>query len=306
LKKFTYISILFALLLSSGVSSYAQVKTTVLTRSIEKQFTMSKYPALYINTERGIIFVKGWDSNEVKVVLKLTARNTDPDMARKELDYMKYSITETHNTVYVSNRMLLSQPNQEISSVILAEYVIYVSHEIEIHVDNRFGKLEIENVNGLLLGELHYCDLSLNQKSGPIAMFIAIGDFNCTKSKLTGNVTTRHSNISITETSGKLHMETEYGNLRIAYGNELFRFSMLSNATEINIENKLCIPLLMNLVGAYCPLKISGNCYTPEKTYLKSDYQQDSDQSAWKMIYLPPEKTNRLNINAKFGTLNLF
>jgi len=278
----------------------------VLTRKVEQQFTKYKRPLLFINTERGIITIKGWPHAEIKVVIKLTAKNVNVDIARKELNYMTYSITENYNSVYVNNRMVLDQPNKEISSIILAEYEIFVPYETNIRIDNRFGKLEITDVKGLIEGELHYSDLSLNRKSGPITMLITIGDFNITKSKLSGTVTTRHSNISISETFGKLRLETEYGNMNLSYGSELLQLSILSNATIINIENKNCHPLQMSLTGEYCPLKISGSCYTPVKQYLNSENKHNSDQKEWKLNYQPPDKPAKLNINAKFGSLNMF
>jgi len=267
---------------------------------------MSGNSALIINTERGIISVKGWDSSVVKVVLKLVSKNIDPKIARKELEYMSYSITKIRYSVFITNSMTLPQANQEISSVILAEYEIFVPIKTEIRVNDQFGKLEIENVQGFLFGELKYSDLSLNRKSGNINLIITIGDFNCSKSQINGILKTRHSNISINETSGRLQLETDYGTLRLAYGNEPLRFGIQSNATDIFIEHSNCYPLELDLTGTYCPLKISDNCYTPKKIFLQSNYQPDSDQNEWKLIYLPPDKTTRLKISAKFGTLNLF
>jgi hypothetical protein len=306
LKTLRHISILIVLLSLFGVASTAQEKTTVMTLSAEKQFNMYKKPLLVINTERGIITIKGWQNSEIKVVLKLSAKNTNSNLARKELDYMKYSITKTYNTVYVSNQMLLPLPNQEITSVVIAEYEIYVPYETEINANNRFGNIKIEDVKGLFEGELYYSDISLKRKSGNINIVISIGDFNCTKSKLNGAVTAKHSNISINETIGRLTMVTDYGNLRMSYGPELLRFAVTSNATDINIENKLCQPLGINLNGEYCPLKIKDQCYIPDKQFLKSNATTDAEQKEWKLIYIPTNKITNLNINAKFGTINLF
>jgi hypothetical protein len=306
LKRYNYILILFNLLIVSEVNSFSQVKAIVITRNIEKKFAVSEYPAMLINTERGIISVKGWDSSDIKVVLKLVSKNIDPKIARKELEYMTYSITKMRNSVFINNSMTLPQANQEISSVVLAEYEIFVPVKTEIRVNDQFGKLEIENVNGLLAGELQYSDLSLNRKSGNINLIITIGDFNCSKSQVNGIIKTRHSNVSITETSGRLQLETDYGTLRLTFGNEPLRFDIQSNATDIFVGHSKCYPLELDLTGTYCPLKISDNCYTPKKIFLQSNYQPDSDQNEWKLIYLPPDKTTRLKISAKFGTLNLF
>jgi hypothetical protein len=306
LRKDKYISFVILLQFIFVSSIFGQVKTSVLTRILEKQYSIREMPLLNINTERGIITVKGWERNEIKVTLKLSAKNKDLDKARKELDYMKYSITGTWNSVYVSNRMLLTNPNQEISSVIIAEYEIFVPYSTKIHAENRFGKLVIRDIKGLLEGELNYSDLSLLRKSGEINFLITIGDFSCTKSKLNGKIVTKHSNLSISETIGRLILETEYGNLRLNYGSELLRLGVISNATDINIENKSCKPLQLHLSGAYCPLKIDYSCYTPDKNLLKSDYNSNAEQEGWKLIYWPAEKGAVLNINAKFGSINLF
>jgi hypothetical protein len=194
----------------------------------------------------------------------------------------------------------------EISSIILAEYEIFVPYKTEINLDNRLGKVEINNVNGVLAGELHYNDLTLKRKSGGISVLIVIGDFTCAGSALNGTVETRHSNVSITETTGTLSIKTAYGNLRTTFPNDLLRLSLHCNATNINIENSLCRPLTMNLTGTYCPIQLSDKCYIPVKQYLESDITGNSDQEQWKLIYLPPDKASKLNINARFGTLNLF
>lgn len=306
MKKVKYISIFITLLLLKGNGIFCQGKVIVLTRSMEREFTMKEMPLLNINTERGIITIKGWEKKEIKVSLKLSAKNNDPKIARKELEYMKNGITGTWNSVYVSNHMLLAKPNVEISSVIIAEYEIFVPFNTDIHVDNRFGKLTIIDVKGLLDGELNYSDLSLQRKSGNINFLITIGDFTCSKSKLNGKIVTKHSNISIYETIGRLTMETEYGNMKMSYGNELLRLTVVSNATDINFENKSCKPLKLHLTGTYCPLKMDNKCYAPDKKLMKSDYNPKSEQEDWKLLYSPVEKNSGLTINAKFGSINLY
>lgn len=306
MKNVKYISIIIILLLLNGNEIFCQEKVSVLTRSIEKQFAVKDLPHLNINTERGIITIKGWEKKEIKVLLKLSAKNNDPIIARKELDYMQYSITITSNSIYISNRMQLKNPNEEISSLIVANYEIFVPYNTDIHVDNKFGKLAIYDVKGLLEGELNYSDLSLIRKSGNINFWITIGDLNCNSSKLNGKITTKHSNISISETIGSFTLKSEYGNMKMGYGNDLLRLSVVSNATDINIENKSCKPLHLVLSGTYCPLKMDYGCYTPDKKLLKSDYNSNTEQEVWKLIYWPAENGPVLKINAKFGSINLF
>jgi hypothetical protein len=283
----------------------AQQKTIVLTRKVEKQFPLNKDPRIFINTERGMINIKSWDQSSVKIVVKLIAKNTDFELAREELNLMNYSLTETRNSVFVSNRMQLSKLGEAISSVIRAEYEIYVPRNIEIHLDNRFGNVRMENVAGGIYGELYYSDISLEKYSGDINLHISTGDFTCSKSILNGMLYTRHSDVSISETGGKLRLEAEYGKVELTFGKLKLTPTLVTQASDITIVNKVCFPLELILYGKYCPLEFDKDCYASKADYLNTSYLNNEEGKLWKFFYKPPDKATRLNINANFGSINL-
>lgn len=299
--------ILFLLILLGlgKADSFAQKKTIVLTRKVEKQFVLKKNPKIFINSERGIIIIKSWDRNVVKVTLKLIAKNTDVNLAREELNQMNYALSEARNRVFVSNGMQLSKQGKTISSVIRAEYEILVPRDIEIHLDNKFGNVMIENVSGRLFGNLYYSDISLLKYSGDINLHISTGDFTCSKSKLKGEIFTRHAFVSINETEGKLRLETEYGKIQLIYDNLKLYAVLATQATDINIVNKKCYPIEMFLYAAYCLFEVEEDCYIPHKQYLESSYKSSDKDKAWELRYLPPDKVIRLIIYARFGAINL-
>lgn len=293
--------ILFGFLISVAV---AQEKTILLTRTTEKSFTTGNNPEIIINAERGMINIKSWEKEEVKVRLKLIAKNRDVQKAREELDYMHYSISENLNSIYVNNRMRPEENDQLISSIIRAEYEITVPKNIEIHLDNSFGKVQVENIEGKLYGELYYSDMVLSGYSGELDLQIFIGDFTSENSHLSGRLITKHSNILISRTGGKLHMETQYGNLQLIYGEKVLLLNVISNASDIIVNNPLCRTIKLRIAGAYCPLKNIDMCYTPEKEYYKFNYAKNQ-QERWMLTYYPPEKASRLYISARFGTVSL-
>jgi hypothetical protein len=286
-----------------GFNLYAQEKTTILTRKVEKRYALKKNPRIFINTERGMISIKTWDSSAVKVTLKLVSKNLDAKIAREELDLMNYAISELRNTVFVSNRMILTKPDQQISSVVRAEYEIFVPVETQVNVNNRFGKLEINGLKGGIFGELYYSDIAITESACETNLHISTGDLTCTGSMLNGFIFTRHSNMRISETGGILRMETEYGNLQLEYGKVQLRFNLQSDATDISVDHKLGYPLELLLSGTYCPLKINANSYTADKQFLKSDYVPNKEQERWNLKYIPPDKATRLIINARFGSI---
>lgn len=252
-----------------------------------------------------MINIKSWDKSDVKVILKLIAKNVDIDIAREELNRMNYALTETRNSVYVSNRMQVSKSGKAVSSVIRAEYEIYVPLNIQVHLNNGFGNVRIEKVTGGIFGELYYSDLNIEEYSGDIDLQISTGDFTCSKSILNGKVYVRHANTTISETEGRLHVESEYGKIRLNYGNMKLYSMLITEATDIEVRHKFCYPLELILSGNYCPLEIEKDCYIPQGKFLESNYDPDDNEKTWKLRYLPPNKATRLIIDSKFGSINL-
>jgi hypothetical protein len=285
----------------------AQQVDKTITQKIEKKFEYDGKGLITIDAERGNIHILGWKRNEVSVVLVLIAKNNNLDLAKKELSYMKYSLAKSRNNIFLNNRILLPDKikDSEISSILKAEYEIYVPEQAIFQINNNFGSVSLKNVNGKISGYLHYSDLSLQAYCGNLNLSILIGDFNCTNSSITGEVKTQHSAISFADVTGKLNIETNYGNFKLAYGEKPADLVLNSNATEIFIENNKCHILDIQLNGSYCPLKINNRCYTPNKSLLQSSYQPVSEQKAWLLKYRPQVNSCKLRINASFGSLNL-
>jgi hypothetical protein len=297
---------LLAILFNVPRGLKAQETAKIVTLKSEKQFEYNGKSLITINAERGIINIQSWEKNEVSIVLKLSAKNTDLAKAKEELSYMNHNLLKSvTNNIILHNKMEhIPGTVNEISSIIKAEYEIRVPKKVNLQINNQFGQVTINNISGTIHGELHYCDLSLQSFSGDIIMEIKIGDFNCSQSSLTGVIKTTHANVSLSEVSGKFNMITEFGSFKLIYGEKPLILTLSGNATDISIDNRKCRPVDIRLNGSYCPLKISENCYTSNKNCLTSSYQS-LEQEAWLLQYTLPDKSNKLTIHAKFGTLNL-
>jgi hypothetical protein len=305
MNKIIYISLL-ATLFNVPLTLNAQETAKIVTLKSEKKFEFDGKGSIIINTERGNINIQSWERNEVSVVLKLTAKNTNLSKAKEELSYMNYNLLKRANNIIFNNKMeRIPGKVDEISSIIKAEYEIRAPKKVNLQISNQFGQVTINNTSGTIHGELHYCDLSLQSFNGDIIMEINIGDFNCSQSSLTGVIKTTHANISLSEVSGKFIMTTAFGNFKLSYGEKPLNFELNANATDIWIDNRKCHPVDIKLNGSYCPLRISESCYTPNKSCLNSSYQPSLEQDVWLLRYTVPDKSNKLIIHAKFGTMNL-
>jgi hypothetical protein len=296
-----------ALILNAFVKPKAQEVPMVVTHKIEKKFEFNSHGQIIIDAERGNINIQSWDREEISVVLTITVKNTNVDMAKQELGYMQYNLEKDRENVFMNNRMVLpdAEKKKEISSIIWARYEIRIPEKSDILINNKFGRVAIKNISGIIHGDLQYTDMLLQAYKGDIHMNISVGDLNCLQSTITGDINSRHTNVSVNEVSGKLHMHTEYGSFKLTYGEKPIDLALISYATDILIENKKCHLFDIGISGSYCPITISKDCYAPEKKFLQSTYQPDMEQASWLLQYIPPVKSTKLRIEAKFGTLIL-
>jgi hypothetical protein len=307
MNKATQLFLFLTVMLHVHFGLKAQEAPKLATLKIERNFEFNGKGQVIIDAERGHINIQSWDRNEVRVVLTLLFKNADLETAKRELEYMHYNLVKSRENVFINNKMILPQGDnkKELSSIIRARYEIRIPEKADLLINNKFGRVNIINSSGTIHGELQYSDLLLQDYNGDIHMNIGVGDLNCLLSTLTGDIKTRHANVSLDGSSGKLSMHTEYGSLKLNYGEKLCELSLTSYATDILIGNKPCHLLDMLINGSYCPLKISQDCYTPEKKFLQSTYQPALEQASWLLHYIPPVKSAKLRIDARFGTLNL-
>jgi hypothetical protein len=307
MKKAIQLLLFLAVMLHFHFGLEAQEAAKMVSHKIEKNFEFNGKGQIIIDAEKGHINIQSWDRNEIRVVLTLIFKNTDLEIAKRELEYMHYNLVKSRDNVFINNKMVLPDAGkwEDISSVIWARYEIRIPEKADLLINNKFGRVNITSSSGTIHGELQYSDMMLQEYKGDIHMNISIGDLNCLQSNLTGDIKTKYANVSVTEVSGKLSLHTEYGSFKLDYGEKLMKLDLISYATDILIDNRQCHLFEMMINGSYCPLIISKDCYTPEKKFLYSTYQPASEQASWLLQYVPAVKSTKLKIDARFGTLNL-
>lgn len=308
MNKIPHIFLFPMLLLFVHGEARAQETIRVATQKVEKSFKFNnRIGQIIIEAERGNIHIQGWDRDEVSVVLSISAKNTNMELAKKELGFVRYNLVKSRSNIFLNNKMTLPETADptKISSVISARYDIRVPEEIYMVINDKFGSVTIRNTSGIITGDLQFCDMILQSYSGVIKMNISVGDLNCMQSGVTGNIKTKYANVSFTEVSGEMSVISRYGSFSLTYGEKLMDLTMDSYATDILISNKTCHVLDMKINGENCPLNISKDCYIPEKKFLQSTHQQSLEQPVWLLQYVPETKTPKLRIDARFGKISL-
>jgi hypothetical protein len=282
----------------------AQEKIMMVTRKIENTYVFNqKFGQIIINAERGNISLQSWERDEVKVLLQIVVKNADMKQAQKEMTYIQCNIHKSRGNIFINNKLVLPSQKIELSSIISAKYEIFMPKNSNILLQNKFGLVEVSNASGKISTSLQYCDILFQSFKGSIDLNLIVGDLTCLQSDVRGDITTKHSNITIRNVTGKMDMNTSYGKINLNYGENPAEIVLNSYATDILLNNRRCNIFEIKLNGDLCPLSIEKDCYVPDEKYLKSTYV--SEKSAWLLEYTPPLKTARLKIQAKFGTLNM-
>jgi len=294
------------ILLGGAIRIYSQEPVNVVTRRIEKEFVTQQKTRLTINAERGIIFIQSWEGNKVKVILKIIAKNKKILIAREEVQYMQYTLTQNRNEIVLKNYLLVpvKKDYAEISSIIRAEYEIFIPADMPVSIRNKFGSVTLRNLNSVLTINLEYSDLILHNSVVDMDLFINTGDLVCLNSDLQAKIETRYSHVNLSQVKGAIHLNMMYGNINISLNNDL-EVDLSANRTDALLINRDCGEYDININGKYTLLRIQPDCYFRNSNLLNNSYKEDIDNSPWILNYSPPDAKSKVTIDAQFGTINL-
>jgi phage gp45-like len=250
-------------LLFSEAPAFMQTTLHVLTRHIEKEFDFYPSDKLIVAAERGVVHIRKSNDGKVKINLRIVAKNQDQDVARKELDYIQYSMTKAGKEVVLTNSILLPSKikSEDISSIIRAEYEIFIPDKSNISIKNSFGILQIHTLDVSMDADLEYCDISLSQITGNIKLEVNVGDIQCMNSLVNATFNTNYANISLNNVSGNLTLTTQNGSLHANLNGNLSLLDIRANRTEIMLVNRECKPYKLSLKSDYALVNISQACY---------------------------------------------
>ncbi|HLO61143.1 MAG TPA: hypothetical protein VK179_20505 [Bacteroidales bacterium] len=299
--------ILLLILFAAGFYNLpAQETYKTVTRKSEKTFKYNTHGQIIIQAERGIISIQKWDRSEVSVEFTMSAKNKEESVARKDLDRIVYNLISSRGNIFLNNKTVIpdNEP-QEIKSTLTCGYVIHVPSWANITVNNKFGRVTVNEISGVLAGGLQYCDLAVTNYNGILNLSIQVGDFAATNSNVRGSLKTRYAGITMDNVSGKLSVECESGSFKMISGEKPFNLTINSHATEILVNNKNCKPNVLEFEGSHCPLTMAKECYTTNASLFTTNYNPKQDQEKWMLNYVPSPSLPKLKIYASFGSITL-
>lgn len=221
------------LLLLNVTPLIAQEKIQVVTKTIERSFSLGAGEALLVQAEKAEVRVSGWDREEVKLTLRLIAKHPERSVAEKDLPSLRYEIDAEGTQKTIRNFFRISEGSGGMNSNLHAQYDLWVPQRCLLQLKNRYGNIEITKLDADLRLALEFGEVRLNKVKGAVALDVAYSDV--VAEQVNANVTgvAKKSNLNFNELAGILSLESSYGEITVTTPDALESLFIQASRTEV-------------------------------------------------------------------------
>ena len=204
----------------------------VVTKTIEKTFA-DNIEEIQIQAERANIEITTWNKPEIRLVLELTSKHPDKNIATNDLAIVNYAANKSGKVLYINNYLLLTKATPQPQANLRAHYVLQVPAHISLLVNNSFGKVVIRGTTKANTLKTQFCNLDLVNLSGKINVETHFGELKLTN--IDGNIalTTDHTDAWLKQIKGNCKIRAKYGKFEIDTDKTAIEFDIKTDKTEL-------------------------------------------------------------------------
>jgi hypothetical protein len=160
----------FLLLMTATAFTLAQEKerNPIAYKTIEKTIPVATNDVFNIVGEKTTLTVKAWNKNHISLKITFSAEHTDHEIAKKELEYMHYSLSRDKHTVELRNAFILPPKTDGVQSKVRVIMELNVPAALKLSIYNRYGNAELSGLSGTISAVFEFSDLVLNNVTGEI------------------------------------------------------------------------------------------------------------------------------------------
>ncbi len=229
----------FVLLLSIFLSVQLYARKDNFTKTVSKSFDVNSDASIFIKNKFGKVNFINWDKNTVYIEVTITVEASGEDKAQKFFDKIDISISGNSNRVTaITNFSQKSNNNNNDFSI---DYIVKLPKSLNIEVENKFGDIIINEVDGKCNVELGYGKIEakrlMNQDNNLVIKFSSgfIGYVESSDLEL------KYSELDIDE-AGTMTAETKFsefkvGNIRTLTLETGYDDDYIGNVNDIDIES---------------------------------------------------------------------
>lgn len=194
-------------------------------RQVKKVFQISNAVTVDVTNKYGMVQVMTWDKDSVSFTIDIHIEAKD----KRRLEKLKKDIDFDFNSgqYFLIARTIIGNGNRNIfqkvvdiastyfatSTKVTIDYIVIIPDYSPVKIENKFGDVYIDDLNGNLNLDLSYGELKANRLNGKTEIKLSSGDADIHDIR-DGQVAVSYSDIRIRETD-KLFVESRSSNVTI-------------------------------------------------------------------------------------------
>lgn len=288
----TYLQWLTPLLLGLLLMQQSKAQTTlqVVTKSVEKTFPLT--PMLVIEAEKADIELITWERDEIQAKIDLIAKHPDRNIAKNDLEAMKYVADRTEDKILLRNYLVIKNNAQKPGSNFKARYIIHLPENLKVTIQNSFGKVLVQGKYSQLTIKSEFCILDIQKAEGNTKLETYYGEVHSKNFMGTSTIKSERSELFFQQLSGVNVINAQYGKIEIESVGNLKSLTINAKKTEISLK----IPLQnhgFNVESKY------GKMSLPDGF----NWLQNTDNSKAATYNL--SAISKINIQNSFGNISI-
>jgi hypothetical protein len=267
-----------------GGQSNAQTTVQVVTKTIEKRLPYKTGNAVNIDAEKAEVTLKtDAKLKQVNIKIELISKHPTLEIAKKDLDAMKYITEVIGNTVYIRNYVAIAKGSEKPSSDLKTRYFIVVPPDAAVSLKNNFGKLYISDLNNKLNIVAEFCKTVLNDIKGDISINARLGDIEA--NRLDGNIKiqSNRSDITLSILRGVCDIQAQYGKIRIDADRTFTKLNVKAEKADVYFSPPIGMNMTCFLDAEYgkviLPKSLNVKYLEKSKAREKVRFQQNPSQT---------------------------
>lgn len=253
------------------MSTLAQTRLQVVTKTVEKELAYSVGQHVNLTAQKADITIKGWNKSTVLVRLKLIAKHPEREVAEQELAYLNYDIQTRSNVIDLSNRFTIPQRAGGIKGNLKAVYEIWLPTRCPVLLQNTFGDVSLSDLAGDTSLKVEFGKLTIVNLSGKTTVISDYGDIDATELGGFFSIKAEKAEITLRELSGSGTIQSRYGKLSIQPDARLTTLTVQAARTEVFLYPRRMDDFQYEIETSYSTIQVpdlySGHLSTSKRRF---------------------------------------
>jgi hypothetical protein len=289
-RTFLTCALLLAATLASGQTTPIQVVTKTVTKNLPYR------PGYEVNMEgeNARIVVESWEREEVKIVIELVAKHPQMDIARRDIDAMKFSIDQHGNKIYFRNYISPEEGQPQPEASLEAIYTVMLPDSCPVYAKNHFGNVTMSNLKHLVKIQSEFSKIFLDSIVGDLFVQSHFGDIFGRGIYGNVDIDARRSDITLRQIGGNFDISSHYGIIKLFADRSLLNLNIEAEKSDVYFFDPQPSAYGYTLTAHY------GNITVPND--LKMNFLENTS-NLQKAVLLPSNDMATISVRITFGDI---